>query len=260
MTDQTRATFVALTLLVAILAGTAYVLRDELTALSPAVTRIYIEGELRHLSDAQVVAIVQPLLGARFLGLDVAEIHRQLTVLPWVRGATVRKRWPNGVVLYLREREPAARWGSTALVDADGTVFTPAELDALVLNLPTLDGPDLAAAPRLLTQYRTWAARVQRASGAPVVRLAEDARGALRLSLSLPQGTGIELVLGRKEAEARLQRFTRSVVPALGARLANAQRVDLRYRDGFAVAWRAPAPASTPNPVQPVNTLEGEHG
>lgn len=248
MSGQTRTTLVALAVLITVLAATAYVLRDELTALSPAVRQVHIEGDLRHLTDAQVIAAVRPLLGTRFLGLNVADIHRRVAELPWVRSATVRKRWPDGVVLYLREREPVARWGAAALVDGDGAVFTPAELDARVLTLPTLEGAEASAAPRLLAQYRDWSGRVRQVLGMPLVRMAEDARGALRLTLTLPQGEGIELLLGRNDADARLQRFLRSVVPVLGGRLAETQRVDLRYRDGFSVAWRAPVVIPQENP------------
>jgi hypothetical protein len=50
------------------------------------------------------------------------------------------------------------------------------------------------------------------------------------------EGPGVRL--GRAQRDGRLDRFARVVVPALDERLARAEYVDMRYTNGFAVAWR----------------------
>ena len=202
-------------------------------------SHIVVEGELRHVADRELIAAVRPQLGARFFELDVGAMHAALTALPWVESAAVRKRWPNAVVLHVRERVPAARWQDDALVSARGEVFTPPAYDGSVLGLPLLRGPDPLAAPMLLEALSRWQTALAPLT-ARIDELAMDARGAWSLKLA----SGPSLQLGREQPDARLARYTQVVVPALGARLAEALRIDLRYSNGFAVAWRAPAPAT----------------
>lgn len=229
------AALAALVLLLITVVASGWLLREDLAELSPPVAQVYIEGQLRHLQDAEVMAVVRPLLGDRFLKLDVAKIQQALLSLPWLREVTVRKRWPDGVVLYLTERQPQARWGDHALVDVDGQVFRPQALNAAVLGLPQLEGSSPQRGPLLLTFYRAWSAMLSQRAGLRLEALREDARGSLRLHLA----GDIEVLLGRHDAERRLQRLLGAVTPTLGARFAQAARIDLRYRDGFAVAWRA---------------------
>ena len=56
-----------------------------------------------------------------------------------------RKRWPDTLILQVRERLPFARWGANRLIDREGAVFTVPGGDALQ-GLPQLDGPDDARA------------------------------------------------------------------------------------------------------------------
>ncbi len=204
--------------------------------LSGPVHKLVIEGELRHLNDPQVIRAVSPYLGARFFELDVMAMHAAVSGLPWVQSAVVRKRWPNAVVLHLRERVPAARWHEQDLVTVQGQVFTPASLDGSVLGLPRLRGPDPLAAPLLLEALTRWQSVLLPVT-ARIDELVMDARGAWSLQLA----NGPALQLGRDAMDTRLQRYVRVVVPVLGARLAEVRRVDLRYTNGFAVGWRPPA-------------------
>ncbi len=226
------ATFLAAVWLLAVYAP------RQLEPLAGPPARVVIEGELRHLVDRELIEAVRPHLGARFFELDVTAMHLALTQQPWVQSAAVRKHWPNAVVLHVRERVPAARWQDAALVSAEGEVFTPPAPDGSVLGLPLLRGPDPLAAPLLLETLARWQTALAPVT-ARIDELSMDARGAWSLRLA----NGPSLQLGRDEPDARLARYAQVVVPALGPRLGDVLRVDLRYPNGFAVAWRAPAPA-----------------
>ena len=54
---------------------------------------------------------------------------------------------------------------------------------------------------------------------------------------------GIQIQLGREDTLAKLQRFLVVIDDQLNDRLANIDNVDMRYKQGFAVAWKIP-PAS----------------
>lgn len=219
---------------------------EQLGSLSGPVRRVVIEGELHHLNDRELIQAMRPYLGARFFDLDVSAMHVALSSLPWVQSVAVRKQWPNAVALHLRERVPAARWHETALVTAEGEVFMPPALDGSVLGLPLLRGPDSQAAPALLAALARWQNTLTLVT-ARIDELTVDARGAWSMHLA----DGSVLQLGRDEMDTRLLRYAQVVVPALGARLAEVTRVDLRYSNGFAVAWR---------PTPPATKQEEQHG
>ena len=45
----------------------------------------------------------------------------------------------------------------------------------------------------------------------------------------------------QKETTARLVRLREVVLPTLGARIGQVDRIDLRYTNGFAIAWAGPS-------------------
>ena len=58
-----------------------------------------------------------------FWGQDVKQIQEQLETIPWVKGAVVRKIWPNRLSIWLSEYQPVAIWNKTEFVTKEGTVF-----------------------------------------------------------------------------------------------------------------------------------------
>jgi cell division protein FtsQ len=118
--------------------------------------------------------------------------------LPWVADATVRRRWPNTIVIDVRERAPVASvpadGGGWALVDRTGRVLAPvAEVPAdrpVLEGVPPVGEPGtdvaaplrapLAVARALTPAMRLYVAAVARAEdGGLQLRLRSD--GVVRL-------------------------------------------------------------------------------
>lgn len=190
--------------------------------------RLYLAGELTRVDDRAIVAAAGPYLETDFFELDLDGLRAAIAEEPWVAAVQVRRRWPNGVVLRVREHRPVALWNDDAVLAADGALFTP-RAGEWPAGLPRLSGP-------AGSQQRLWA-RLSglRAALAPagydVARLRMDPRGAWEAVLD----DGLTLYLGRGEIESRARRFAEYAAPALGDRLADAGYVDLRYDDGFAL-------------------------
>ena len=95
----------------------------------------------------------------------------------------------------------------------------------------------------MLAEYRTFVALL--APHALVLRqLSVDARGDANLRLD----NGLEVRLGRENAELRLERFVSVALPTLASQLPNVAYVDMRYTNGFAVGFCGSAggtPATT---------------
>ena len=77
------------------------------------------------------------------------------------------------------------------------------------------------------------AQRVLMPLGLSVTRVVLDERRALKLELN----HGLEVVLGRQDKAARLQRFVR-VYPKVMDKIDRILRVDLRYPHGLTVEWK----------------------
>ena len=214
------------------LAATAWALR----AAHWPISVVRIDGELGHTGPEPVEAIVsRHTAGAGFFSLDLEALRAELERLPWLRSVSLRRIWPDTLQVVVAEHSAVARWNDAALVSARGTVFRPAALPEL--ELPALSGPDGHGAD-MLARLRDLDRRLQ-PLGLSARGLHQDARRAWRVELD----NGIALRLGRGHLEARLDRFVAVWPAVLAGRADRIEAVDLRYPNGFAVAWRDGAKA-----------------
>jgi cell division protein FtsQ len=201
----------------------------------PVLTTLVVEGDLRHVPPTAVRDAVLPTTkGHGFFRVDMQAAQAAVQSLPWVAQASVRRSWPHTLYISLVEEVPVARWNGDGLLDAQGKVFMHGDVSAYAA-LPLLSGPE-GSAQDVLGDYTSFAA-LTKARGLTIARLNVDARGAASVQLS----DGIEVRLGREDAQQRLERFGAVALPALGAQLTSVAYVDMRYTNGFAVGWVNPA-------------------
>jgi cell division protein FtsQ len=204
------------------------------------IARLQVVGTFDHVSAESVRAAVRPVVGSGFFAIDLGRAHAAVAGLPWVRYVQVRKRWPDVLEVTVYEHVAVARWGDERWLSRQGWVFAAPDEPALA-SLPQLAGPDSRRGD-VIALYRN-AQTLFAAQGRSVRELRLSARG----SWSLRLDDDTRVMIGRDDPEQRMARFVR-VLPQLLAnpdqRLA---RVDLRYTNGFAVTWAAPAaPAAQP--------------
>ena len=195
-------------------------------------------GSLKHVSASQVQAAVLESLNGTVLSTDLQMMHKALASIPWVRSATVRRIWPNRLLVRLEEQHAVATWGNQRLVNRFGELFTaqaadhddpcrliplsgPAGSQRLVLERAVALSQWLAPIEKSLTgltlsdQY-AWTAEV---SGNMVLELGRDA-------LPTP-------------VEERVRNFVKTqawLATQLGQGKPAAQlaQADLRYATGYA--------------------------
>ena len=198
------------------------------------VERITVTGELEHTRTEAVQDMVHPALGGGFLWADLGRVQEQLEGLPWIYDASVRRVWPNALEIHVVEQLPIARWGDSGFLNHEGQVFRPSGRGAWD-HLPLLTGPEGAAGPLMFTYLRL--VDLLTPLGLGVVQLAVDERGQLEAVLA----GGQRLMVGGDQFLERMQRFTRLYRLELAPLMDDVVRVDLRYRQGIAVAFREPA-------------------
>lgn len=202
-----------------------------------------VQGQLQRVDEAQLRATVLPFAQRGFFAVPLDRIRDAVAVLPWVEHADVRKHWPDVLVVAISEHRPFARWGDARLLSEQGRIF-PARGVTVPQGLPLLDGPQ-SRVPEVVALYNQARERLANVGGVRGVAL--DKRG----SWSILLNNGTEVVLGRSDPEARLQRFA-PLLPRLaaqhpGRRLA---RADLRYTNGFSLSWvDLPKAEALPSPM-----------
>lgn len=203
------------------------------------IARVSVQGDLRYVSREAVAARVAPFVDARFFSVDLAGMRSALEEMPWIAEAEVRRVWPDQVLIRLEEQLPVARWGDEALLNNQGAAFAPGEL-AGYEHLPKLWGPQRAQ-QQIMRQYQLLS-QLLRPLEFTVTRLELRERG----SWYLTTGQGPELLLGRDHVVEKMRRFVSVYEKALKEHNTNIARVDLRYPNGLAVAWREMPAAPVP--------------
>lgn len=221
-------------LLLVALGVALYELGNRLWPLADRPIRLVsVQGELQYIDPQAVQSVIQPYLNERFLWIDLQAIRSDLSAMPWVAGATVSRVWPDQLVIELQEQLPIARWGDVALLNNEGTAFTPEDIQAFA-DLPQLVGPQRAK--RRVMEYYQQFNRLLRPYGQGVALLELRDRG----SWFLTTQDGIQVLLGRDNLVDKMQRFLIIDQHMLAEHRSRIERIDLRYSNAMAVAWREP--------------------
>ncbi len=194
-------------------------------------SRLRVSGDFKRVPAEELRAVLLPYARSGFFAVKLQDAQNAIAQLPWVESAQVRKRWPDVLEVRVVEHKPFARWGTDRMLSEQGRLFpTPPRLKDQ--QLPQLGGPDSKTQEvmALYNDSRTLFAP----TGVEVERLEMDARGSWSLGLS----DGLQIVVGRDDAKARLQRFAR-VLPQLRDSQPALARADLRYTNGFTVERQA---------------------
>jgi cell division protein FtsQ len=205
------------------------------------VRTLVIEGTFQRVTPIQIEAALAPALERGFLTLDLEALHAQLASVPWVDSVHMRRAWPDTLIVRVTEHRAAARWGEHGLLDVRGELFAERPVHAFP-ELPELEGPP-GTEREVASLYLALRNRLASAQLA-IESLRLDDRGAWSLELK----SGQHIRLGRRNLEARVDRFFDVVAPALAEQFNRVSYVDLRYTNGFAVGWLDDAPATSPRP------------
>jgi cell division protein FtsQ len=198
-------------------------------SINRAINTVRLESALNRVTEQEVRTLLARYTESGFLGVDVQDLRAELELNPWIAQATVRRVWPDVLVIRIVEEEPFARWHADSLVNRDGRVFA-AQLRNPELQLPRLSGPD-GTALLVMESYERFSAILQRTDLA-ISSLDLSERG----SWIIGTHDGPQLYLGRDGMDARLTRFAGMYVKGLREHLADARTIDLRYSNGISVS------------------------
>ena len=193
------------------------------------ITRVEVHAPFKYLERNRIEQDLLIHLQERFFELDLSAIREQLLMVPWVKKVSVRRVWPDRLLVSIDEQQAIARWGGRQLISSEGDVFTPGSLDAFSA-LPKLVGLENQS-EEVLQQYLAIS-QLLRPMGLGISRLEMTESGGWNFTAG-----HVVINMGRDRKMERLQRFIRLYHTRLERKWPSVARVDLRYLNGVAVAW-----------------------
>lgn len=233
--EQHRATLMAIAIagvVGAISAGGWYLkaATGELSERFP-IQRIAIMGDLEHVDTNALQAALHPYMEDSFFSVDLSEVRQTTESMAWIDYASVRKEWPNTLVVSLQERIPVANWGKNQFLSAKGEIFF-AEHVQPNPNLPTFIG--MADQASLIARHYVQMQAVLKDAGLTIQALEMTDR----VSMTLKLNGDMSLVVDEKESLEKLQRFAAVYQLFTEEQRQQLLRVDLRYENGLAIKWK----------------------
>lgn len=206
----------------------------ELSArlLDQPIEAITVDGPFQRVTALQIEAAIGEQLSHGFLSANLKLIQSKVAALPWIDAASVTRRWPGTLEIRVTEQVPAAVWGERGLLNTRGELFVD-NARHVPAELPRLSGPEGRSADvaRRYLKLRDELIPI----GLDLRRVHLDARGAWAATLQ----NGVEVRLGRREVDQRIDLFIDVVANFVASREAEIEFVDMRYGNGFTIGWKA---------------------
>ena len=234
-------------------------------ALDRPVRVVKVEGELAKAEAAQIRRRIGQVLEARLLTMDVATLRQRVKDLSWPGEVSIRKVWPDTIVVRVERRTVVATWSDAGYVTSSGDIVSSPNAPA---DVPVFECA-ISSPGEAMEIYRYLQAMAVEA-GLRITGISENEIGEWQLTMSGPaipsrdgsvvaappsalpapdtwpmdatRGALPEMrsrpvvMLGADRLRERMQRFL-AAWPRLSARPGAVDYVDLRYRHGIAVRW-----------------------
>ena len=219
------------------------------TVLSQPVTRIAVRGEFNHVDREAVASEVKPFLENGFVMLDLQGIRDRLLQQPWIFDVALARHWPDEIEITVEEQIVIARWGEIGFLNNRGELFKPAAAIAVDDDLPVLYGQD--SDTELVVNHFRELRSVLAEHNLILKKLRLNERNSWLASLD----SGVEIIIGSGAVMEKMRLLLFAYEQGLAMDFDQIQSIDMRYNNGFSVAWRAGSES-----VAVVNSGIGQQG
>lgn len=164
---------------------------------------------------------------------------RDITMgLAWVDQVSISRDWQRGIVVTALPKQAVANFGTERLVDAKGSVFVPADnKDLTQERFAMLQGEESQASVIMqqMQQVNDWYA--------PLGMHVEDIILSPRMTWLIRFDTGLRVIVDNENTAQKLLNLSQLLNNQLSDRRDKIQSVDLRYKNGFTIAWDMSLPS-----------------
>jgi len=250
--NATASFLTAVTVLASLVTGVWWLSQRPMFALGSVTVESMYAIDLKHVNALTVRNGVVGKLRGNFFTADLDQVRTTFETVPWVRRATVRREWPNALVVEVEEHEAIGTWGDEGrLLSVKGDVFTAniAETED-ELALPAFEGP-AGTEKDVLKRFADLRTAFAKVSLVPQSLSLSD-----RYAWTVRLDNGMSVELGREQDRTTLTKRVQRLVgiyPQLVARLQEGRidTIDMRYPTGLALSSAAlTVPEDATKPVK----------
>lgn len=204
------------------------------------IKQVRIEADLRYLTREEISQTLLPYVETGYFAVDSKAIVQAVTQLEWVEQVSIRRVWPDTVVVEIIEQIPVAVWNKTALLNTQGDVFKPVVPQSL-MQLPNLSGIDRNSKD-VLVQSRQINQSIA-SLDLSVQQLSLSEHGSWQVVLN----NGIQVKTGNVLPKKEMSKSLKALASLQGDLVSHVGTIDLRYPNGVAVAWKVGYQLGQPN-------------
>lgn len=190
---------------------------------------VHVEGRFDHVVPDRLQKQIMADLKGGFFSLDVSAIKVNILKNPWIAEVFVAKKWPDGLLIRLKERKAVARWKDNGLVDEEGVRFYPSEL-------PQNNLPQLWARETIYPEFWQHYQEMQRMLNHVSIKI-QSLKETKTKMLYLVTDQQFDVNLGQVDAIRRLKRFIGVYEQLPAEKRANIRHADLRYTKGMSISY-----------------------
>lgn len=225
--------FATIACLIAVAAGLAWIAQRPHFSLRA----IEVHGDLQHVTSASVRAAISGRLKGNYFTMRLDETRRVMESVPWVAQASVRRVWPDRLLVTLVEHRALGVWNDGRLLSDAGELFVANPAEAEIHGpLPAFEGP-VSVARDAARRYYEFAAMLA-PLGMRIAAIDVSDRRSWAVDVAGIDGAATRLELGRDTDGIVLNDRLAQVVaayPMVAARVGGApQSIDARYPNGLA--------------------------
>ena len=195
------------------------------------ITEVQYMTEINRVSLDDLEAVSSRIYNQGFLQINLSQIKDEIETINWVKNASIERRWPDQVNIFIEEEEIIGRWNNQSIMNSKGSLFNLNE-QTLPSGLIEFYGPD-GQQEILFKKYITFTEELT-ARGILIERMTLDFKG----SWSITIRPGVTIRLGKDYVSERFDRFLMIWDESLLDNLAVIEYIDLRYTEGFSIKKR----------------------
>ena len=102
---------------------------------------VAIEGSLTNVTENDIKTAVFDFINRSMVAVDLLAIKNALEENAWINTVSLRRKWPDTLIIDVAEEVAIARWGEHQLLNQEGVLFSPLSITAQ-FNLAELSGPN----------------------------------------------------------------------------------------------------------------------
>mgnify|MGYP003624193623 CR=1 FL=1 len=194
---------------------------------------VAIEGSLSKVSENDIKEIVFGFINQSMVAIDLNKIQYALEENPWIKTVSLRRKWPDTLMINVKEEIAIARWGQTQLLNQEGMLFAPPSVIGAG-NLAELSGP-VGSELRVMEQYQVFN-QLLYPKNLRIASLNLNSRGAWTMKFN----NEIYVAVGSIRPVEKVRRFAGVYETLFAGQIAAIEAFDLRYEDGIAVRHKSP--------------------